>query len=160
MKTETKKRIWAEVVRQLNGGEVSGNSFQLQFDHRHKPFIRIFNSQRWTLPDEVVDQLTGPANEAIESARQKAIEKSKATADRLRKEREELDKRLDEDGFTLLAGEETDVICQGTLRECRDNLWKVLKCERDPYVGKGCYVIVDRDNTEVQSGEFDKDCVY
>jgi len=160
MKTETKKRIWAEVVRELNSGDVSGKSFQLQFDHNYRPFIRIFNNQRWTLPDEVVVQLTGTANKAIEIARQNAIDKSKATADRLLKEREELDKRLDEDGFTLLAGEETEVICQGTLRACRDNLWKVLKCERDPHVGKGCYVIVDRDNNEVQSGEFDKDCIY
>tara|TARA_R100001530_G_scaffold96544_1_gene67083 strand:+ start:46 stop:528 length:483 start_codon:yes stop_codon:yes gene_type:complete len=160
MKTETKTRIWAEVKKQLNSGYVVGNSFSLQFDGNGQPFVKIFNNQRWTLPASIIENLTGEAKEVIEIAKQKAIEKSKQTANRLRQDRESLEKRLDEDGFILLAGEETDVVCQGTLRQCRANLWKVHKCPRDPHVGIGCYCIVDKNHIEVEIGKFDKDICW
>jgi len=84
----------------------------------------------------------------------------------LRKEREKREKRLDEPGFVLLAGENTDVIYHGTYRECKDNLWRLnmpgengKRIPRDSYSGKGCWVIV-KDGYEIQSGYFDKDMVW
>ena len=160
MKIETKERIWAEVKKQLHNGETGGKNFKLVFDHKFQPCIRIFNGFQWQLPATVIEAAGGKAQDLIEAAKQKAIEKSKATAKRLKREREELEKRLDEGGFTLLAGEDTDVLFQGTFRECRANIWRVLKCPRDSYSGLGCYVIVDSNNIEVQSGTFDRDCYY
>ena len=71
-----------------------------------------------------------------------------------------LEARLDEPGFVLLAGENTAVVAKGTLRECRDNLFMVRDCPRDPQSGLGCWVIVDAEAVEVQSGTFDEDVAY
>jgi len=160
MKTETKNRIWADVLTQLNNGHAAGKNFRLQFDRENKPFVEVFNGSHWRLPNHIVEQLTGLAKKLIEAEKQKAIKRSQATAAHLKKEREELDKRLDEDGFTLLAGEATDVVCQGTLRQCRDNLWKVQRLPRDYHCGIGCWIIVDKNNIEVQEGKFDKDMCW
>jgi len=159
MKTETKKRIWADVVNQLNNGQTTGKNFRLQFDHEYKPFVEIFNGTHWQLPDKIIEKLTGPAKEIIEIEKQKAIKRSQRTADRLKREREELEKRLDEDGFALLAGEDTEIIHQGTLRECRNNLWKVHKLPRDPFCGIGCWIII-KGEEEVMAGKFDKDMYW
>ena len=66
-----------------------------------------------------------------------------------------LNERLDEKGFVLLAGEETEIVESGTLRECRASLWKVTRLLRDEYAGKGCWVIVDSNGSEIESGKFD-----
>lgn len=159
MKTETKTRIWAEVVTQLNKGLVGGKSFKLRFDRQNRPYIQPFCGHHWTLPDNVIEQLTGEAHAAIEAARARAQAESERLAAEYKAAREALDARLDEPGFTLLAGENTDVVCRGTLRQCRDSLRKVIGLPRDPYCGRGCWVIVDSQHNEVESGEFGKDVV-
>jgi hypothetical protein len=161
MKTETKKRIWSEVVKQLNNGLSGGKSFKLRFSRNHNPLVEIFNGAFWEIPESIIAQLTGEAKQLIDAEKDKAIAESKATAERLRKEREELEKRFDEPGFFLIAGEESEVLHSGTLRECRDNLWKVTAGDlpRDPYCGIGCWVIA-KGGEEVMSGKFDRDCYY
>ena len=160
MKTETKKRIWTEVVNQLNNEVAGGKSFQLKFSQSdYKVGIKIFNGQWWTMPDDIVEQLTGTANAFIEAEREKAKQETARWIEQHRKDREALERRFDEDGFTLIAGEESEIIHQGTLRECKDNIWKVSKCPRDHYSGLGCYIIV-KGEEEVMSGTFDRDCSY
>jgi hypothetical protein len=159
MKTETRKRVWDDVTRQLNIGQTSGKNFRLRFDAEFRPYIVIFNGQRWTLPDDVIAALTDDARATIEVAAREARKARECEAAKYRAEREALNARLDEPGFTLLAGENTDVVCRGTLRQCRESLWKVIGLPRDPYCGRGCWVIVDSQRNEVESGEFDKDMV-
>jgi len=161
MKTETKTRVWAEVVSRLNSGEKASKNFSLQFNRAHQPYILIYNGAHWQLPEKVIKQLTGPAKQLIAAEKQKAIEESQRTAERLRKERESLEKRLDEPGFTLLAGEETEIVRRGTFRDCRDNLSQLMakRLPRDPYCGIGCWVIV-KGEEEVMSGKFDKDMYW
>lgn len=161
MKTETKKRIWDEVVKQLNNGCAGGKNFALRFSHDHKPLIRIFNGAVWELPDCVIDKLKGNAKKLIEIEKEKSAQESKRTAARLKAEQEEREKRLDEPGFTLLAGEETEILHQGTWRECRENLWKLNRLElpRDPYCGIGCWAIV-KGEFEAESGKFDEDIYW
>jgi len=160
MQQKTKDRIWNEVVTQLNSGHPHGPSYKLKFAHSTREVtIEIFNGQRWTMPPKVVAQLTGEAKALIDTEREKADEATRKWCEEHRKEREALDARLDEDGFALLAGEETEIVTSGTLRHCRDNLYRVMQYPRCPYAGKGCWLITDSHGNEVQSGEFDKDMV-
>jgi hypothetical protein len=64
-------------------------------------------------------------------------------------------------GCTLLAGEETAIICQGTLSQCISEVGLLphKNLPRDPYTGKGCWLIVQGDK-ELRSGYFDKDIAY
>lgn len=145
------------MVDQFNKGEIKGKSFKLIFFPDNTAGVQIFNGEKWQLPVAVIDRITGEAKQLIEAEKEKAQQRSLELAAQLKAQREALDARLDEDGFILLAGEETAVVCRGTLRQCRDNIWKVQKLPRDYYTGKGCYVIVDtKTHEEVQSGEFDK----
>ncbi len=161
MKTKTKDRIWTEVIQQLNSGKSSGKNFQLFFTEQGWPYIKIFTGHHWTLPKEIALQLTGTARAALTAERQKQREKSISTAAKLRAEREEREKRLDEPGFFLIAGEESKVLLSGTWRDCHENLWRVTAkgLPRDPYSGIGCWIIVKGD-FEAESGKFDKDCYY
>jgi len=100
----------------------------------------------------------------IEAANAKAAERAaadKAKAEIWRAEwvasQAALDARADEPGFVLLAGENTEIIASGTLRECRDALYKVTGCPRDRHVGRGCWTIVDSNTqTEVEAGQYTK----
>lgn len=159
MKTETKKRIWDEFLHQINNGAIGGKNFSLFFDNHESPYLKIFNGHHWTIPAYLLSQITGEGKKTIEAAKVRAAEKSKKIAAQLKAERENREKRLDEPGFVLLAGENTKVVHQGTWRECRDNLWQVLKCERNTDVGLGCWVIV-KGEFEAESGTFDRDCYY
>lgn len=99
----------------------------------------------------------------VEAAKQKSAEVAEQRQrefaewmQRQEAQRAALDARLDETGFVLLAGENTEMVQSGTLRECRDSLWKVTSQPRDEYAGRGCWVIVDGDGNEVEAGMFDK----
>ena len=163
---ETKQRIYDECVKQLNTGNPSGKNFKLTFSggyyDEHHPLLRIFNGACWRLSDhpQIGDNLTTTGWETIRKEKQKYLDHlEKCRAEEARKQAE-LEARMDEDGFTLIAGERTEIVSQGTLRECRANLWKVTSYPRYQPVGRGCWIIVDRNNDEVLSGEFDKDCYY
>lgn len=103
----------------------------------------------------------------IEAANVKAAERAAADKARLETWRAEVDAtsaalnaRLDEPGFVLLAGEDTAIVASGTLRECRDAMYKVPRCRRDSYSGRGCWVIVDSKHVEVEAGQFTKDGLF
>lgn len=71
-----------------------------------------------------------------------------------------LDARSDEPGFRLIAGEDSEIVASGTLRECRSMIPCVTRCQRDRFAGRGCWVIVDAAGVEVQAGQFDRDCAW
>ena len=160
MKAETKNRIWDEVVRELNAGRSAGKSFKLRFVSDVRMItVEVVSGQRWTMSPDVAARLNGEAKAFIEAERKKAEAATRVWCEHRRQERETLDARLDEGGFTLVGGEETEIIASGTLRHCRDNLWRLPQYPRCPYAGRGCYTITDGDGLEVQAGEFDKDMV-
>jgi len=111
-----------------------------------------------TIPPKVASLL--PA-ELVAEAKRRAVEvaiEREADAEKYRQELEAarvaLDARLDDRGFTLLAGENTDVVCRGTLRDCRDSLHKVVHLPRDSWSHLGCWVITDPQFVEVEAGHF------
>jgi hypothetical protein len=101
--------------------------------------------------------------EVVTSANEKAAEvasQKQAAFDRWMAaqiaHREVLDRRLNEAGFMLLAGENTAVVARGTLRQCREKICMVVRQPRDNYSGRGCWVIMDSTGAEVEAGQFDK----
>ncbi len=162
MKAKTKKIFWVKVQTALENGDTK----MLFLD-------RAGRLCWWTgkpgeicrpLPDDLLNlcptEMLSQARLAAEQKAREAEARSLAYATELRAASEALDKRLDEPGFTLLAGERTDIVHSGTLRECRDNLWKVTHYPRDRTAGIGCWVIVDSkspDHREVESGKYNRD---
>jgi hypothetical protein len=65
-------------------------------------------------------------------------------------------------GCTLLAGEETEVIYQGTLSACKREMSILYTKDLplDEYSGKGCWVIVDGDGNEIMSGFFNREMAW
>jgi hypothetical protein len=71
-----------------------------------------------------------------------------------------LDLRQNEEGFVLIAGEDSEIVADGTLLECRTSLYKVCRQPRDSYAGRGCWTISDSSGIEVQIGEFDENTYW
>lgn len=115
-------------------------------------------SQPFTLPQELLTSelkiLLEVAAQAREAKHQRQI-----VAFRIQRDKEEAEFDGIGPRFTLLAGEETEILHHGTFRECLANLWKVLRCPRDHYAGKGAWIISGPAG-EVRSGCFDKDMYW
>lgn len=62
----------------------------------------------------------------------------------------------------LLAGEQTLRITKGSLYFCKQSLWMITqkKARRDSHCGRGCWVIINQNNDELASGNFDKDMAW
>jgi hypothetical protein len=152
----TGEKMETQVWKKYEEKWASGN-FEDVFIHG-KPAVRE-NGTIMFIPNKLLALMPEIAKTAQIVADQKSVE----TARRLKAAREEREKRLDEDGFVLLAGEDTEVVYSGTWRQCRDNLWRLIwggiKYPRDPYSGKGCWIIV-KEEFEAQSGYFDADMYW
>tara|TARA_Y100000361_G_C11138086_1_gene333341 strand:+ start:977 stop:1456 length:480 start_codon:yes stop_codon:yes gene_type:complete len=154
MKAKQRTKLsWEELESRLSAGEVPAIYMdrigQLCLDdgtQRQIPakLVPLF-------PASVVEDVKRRAGEYA-AIREAEYEQRKQ---QLAEEEAELNERLDEKGFVLLAGEETEIVESGTLRQCRASLWKVTQQPRDEYAGKGCWVIVDSNGEHVQAGKFD-----
>jgi hypothetical protein len=158
MKTTTLKRIWGEYEKKWQAGDF----YDVIVNCIDQPCVRFFNGTVGAIPQKMMHLLP---KELLETLAANAQARSIATAKELADERTEREKRLDEPGFHLLAGENTDAIYAGTWRECRNNLWRLLckfegkKLPRDRDCGKGCWVIVKGD-FEAESGYFNSDMYW
>lgn len=147
-----KKTDWEAVMTQVENGEVA-------------VFIAAnggvcIDGAAMMIPDRFLSRVPADvltkANERRANVERQKEERNEAVRLRLKAEEAAKAARLDEPGFTLVAGENSTTVHSGTLRECRDNLWKVMSQPRDGYAGVGCWVIVDSTGTEIDAGRFDK----
>lgn len=91
---------------------------------------------------------------AWRAASAEALEKSKARM-------AELDKIADQPGWTMIAGEESEVLCTGTRAECYSALSAALhRLPRDPHEGAGAWSLLPPDGTREITGTFDQHCYY
>lgn len=94
--------------------------------------------------------------EAVKQLQRKQEADAIARAEKVYQEKKaRLDAMADQPGWLLMAGEETELVARGTRDEVRRKLYLVTHCPRDPYAGKGCWVILAPDGTEAESGFFD-----
>ena len=151
---QRKKLFWESVASDLRSGRI--------------PSVYMNSVSELCLEDS---DRTVPARlaplfpkEVIEDARRRSVEHAKARkaeyeqrVQQLAKEEAALNERTDEKGFTLLAGENTEIVESGTFGKCRASLWKVTQQPRGDFSGIGCWIICDGNGDVVEQGKFNSD---
>ena len=114
--------------------------------------------RRWLEGDNTV--ITDRLKAQAEQRKQQREKQAEAMA-RGRVRIAELDAMSDDPGWTMIAGEESELLCTGTRAECFAALTAALhRLPRDPHEGKGAWVLLPPDGSREMEGTFDQHCYY
>ena len=164
-RAEQKAKYWAEIEAALRSGtaelfvdSAGGINSKETGEELPKRLAEL-------IPAEILAE----SKRRIEEKKRQHLEEQKRFLLKEQKKENKINQYLDVDGFVLLAGENTAVIAEGPLRECRTALvssGKLLKEPRDAYCGKGAYAIVHLNSAQkIEDGTYDtfthyQDSVY
>lgn len=114
--------------------------------------------RRWLDGDNtaITDRLANQAAQQKEAKKRQAeaLKRALARAD-------ELAAMADSSGWIMIAGEESEVLCTGTRRDCFSALQAAIhRLPRDPHEGKGAWSLLPPDGSHEISGTFDQHCYY
>lgn len=114
--------------------------------------------RRWLDGDNTVitDRLKAQAEQ-----RQQRKAKHAEALERSRARMAHLDAMANDPGWTMIAGEESEVLCRGTRAECYSALQAALhRLPRDRFEGVGAWSLLPPDDSREISGTFDQHCYY
>lgn len=160
---QKKAARWSQVADALERGEIpkfflNARGYICIDDGATGPCVPAWLAAKF--PADVIDQARAikARTSAEDLARSRALAAKYAAESEAKRHR--YASQTDQTGWLLLAGEDTEVVARGTLRDVEAMRSCVTRCKRDSYTGRGCWVIVSPDGSEYEAGYFDRDLYW
>lgn len=155
---KTKKGVEAKNVAGHTAHMVRSRSGQTYYLMAGTARLTADELRRWLDGDDSV--VTARFAQQAEQRREHKARASEALARALDRAAQ-LDAMADDPGWTMIAGEDSEVLCTGTRAECFSALSAALhRLPRDPYEGRGAWGLLPPDGSREMSGTFDEHCYY
>jgi len=146
---------WDRLTEKIVAGDISFNT---------AGEMTVYDGEFLVVPARLVglapSEQVAVARDNADRRAEESRKKNAASRKKYRAEQAKIEARIDEAGFCLIAGEDSCLVFAGTLRNCRRKLPLIQELPRDYCSGRGCWVIVDSDGAEIETGLFDKDLVW